>query len=455
MSYWPVSDKWGPALTADIFTPYSYVDVFENYKSSAPLNTTPMLVISGTVNFDSTASVRRTASQVTFVPTPELLDIVPNTGTDLLFPDGAEIEVHKGFVYPDGTTETAPQGRFLIENAVTLDSNSGGTYNLTVAVDGSDRMATIARNEWTDGYSTVPIMQNSTSVPSSGAVNLTPYFPITGVAPFVVYIDLEQMLVTFVDPSTGILYVSAADRGYNGTTQAAHSIGAYIVTTADVTIAGIVQNRLPGVPMSITPSSYLLAPAAFNMGDDPTALIASSALAASYECFFDQAGVFIAEPIADPASIAPTASYSEGPSCTFTELQRTLSNKGVPNHIIVISQGSNIPTPLRGDWYDVNPASPSYIFGPYPTTVVVVQTSLATTQPQVDAMAQALGTAALGTFDGMQITYLGDPAMDAGCVVTVTRGPSKVAAAPYIIQKGTLDLGVSTLSTLEAFRVVS
>ena len=83
-----------------------------------------------------------------------------------------------------------------------------------------------------------------------------------------------------------------------------------------------------------------------------------------------------------------------------------------------------------------------------------VTTAIATTQAQVDAMALALGTARLGTFDALTMNYLGDPAHDAGDVVTVTRQASRLAASPYVMQKGTLDLGIGASSSLTGYSMV-
>lgn len=470
MSYWPVSARWLQALQADIITPYVYIDVYENRFASVPMNTEPLKVLGGTINIDSTASVRRTMSQVTFINS-DGLNLVPNQQGDLVFPNGTECIVYCGFQYSDapGDFEVAPQGRFLIEDTVTLDASSGDTYNLTIAVDGSDRMASIARNEWDQAYTTIPTIPLANNIASSGTVTFAGVYPLAGAPPFVVGIDSEQMLVTGVDGAFNFT-VLAANRGYNGTTPAAHTAGTTMFTGADTTLGWIVQDRLPLCPMRLTPSTTPLAAAAFNVGDDPTALLASQALAAgdaatglgAYEVYFDQIGTFIADPIPDPAELAPSAIYSEGVNCVFTELQRTLSNKGVPNWIIVISQGSGVAVPLRGDWQDTNPGSATFIGSPigtadYPVTVQSVQTSACTTQDQVDAMAQSLGQAALGIFDGMQVTYFGDPAMDAGAVVLLTRNASKLAAVPYVMQQGTLDLslGVANMSTLTGYKVIA
>ena len=129
MSYWPVSSQWATALAAKPFTPYQYVDIYENIGSSTPVNTAPLLATSGTVSWDTAASVRRTMSAVQFAVDAKAasgLPLVPNSAGDLLFPDGTEAVVYTGFRYADGSSEVVPQGRFLIESTKTVDGGAGG-----------------------------------------------------------------------------------------------------------------------------------------------------------------------------------------------------------------------------------------------------------------------------------------------------------------------------------------
>ena len=465
MSYWPVSSQWATALAAKPFTPYQYVDIYENIGSSTPVNTAPLLATSGTVSWDTAASVRRTMSAVQFAVDAKAasgLPLVPNSAGDLLFPDGTEAVVYKGFRYADGSTEVVPQGRFLIESTKTVDGGAGGQYDLYVQIDGSDRMASLARNEFSQAYTTVPSSTSTTTLAASGAITVTPATPMTLAAPCIVTVDAESMSVSYVDPANGALTVTAGGRGANGTTAASHAVGAPITTTADVTLATLIQSRLPGVPMNITPSTYTLTPASYSIGDDPSTFIGTQALSAGapgsslgMEVYFDRTGTIVLVPIVDPTTLAPVVSYVEGPGTIMLELQRTLGNKGIPNWIIVVSQGSNVATPLRADWQDLNPASPTYLYGSYPTTVQTYTTSLATTQQQVQGMANALGQAALGKFDGLIVSTLGDPAFGDGDVALVTRSASRLSAAPYVFQQGTLSLSPLTASTLTGFRALS
>ena len=457
MAYWPVSNPtaWQAALAASVRRPKVYCDLYSGV-NGPKLNAAPLTIVGGSVSFDSTQAVRRQASGITFTVDTTLA--VPSSTTDLAFPDGTEIVPYSGFTYPDGTFDVVPQGRLLMEKVITSDDGS----NLLVVTDGIDRMESLARNEFTQASITVPTTVTTQAITTTGQTSVTVAALPTGSAPYLATItdgiNTEVVTVTAIDPGLVKLYMTRSSSPH------VFTYGVTVSVTADVTIGGLVQDRLPGVPMNLTPSTSVLAPVAFNIGDDPAKLILDQALAAStieadgdtvgMEAYFDQVGTFTLAAVADSAGLTVSASYAEGPGCTMTALSRTLSNKGIPNWIIVVSQGSNVGAPIRSDWQDLEPSSPTYLYGPYPTTVQHVTTALATTQAQVDAMALALGTARLGTFDALTMNYLGDPAHDAGDVVAITRQASRLAGAPYVMQKGTLDLGVGGSSSMTGYSLV-
>ena len=470
MSYQTTDQRWFAALQADVLTPVTTAFFYSGYDSNIPIGSAP--VTAGQISFDTTASVLRQASNVTMVNIPsEGLNVIPGAAGDLTFPDGTEMQVYRGYVLPDGSSLSFPTGRLLMENVVVYDTG----LNLYVTSDGYDRMESLSRNEFTQAYTTVPTSSLVAAITNStGMCVVEPAFPLTVPVEqqYIISVDSEMMLVTSTNAANGYMTVQASGRGYAGTTPATHAVNALIQTTADVTIGGIVQNRLPGVPMNLTPSTSVLTPTPFNIGDDPSQLVQSLALAATavvggdsigMECYFDRQGVFNLVPIVDPTTQVSVYDYVEGPGNIATIIQRTLTNKGVPNWIILVSQGSNIPTPIRADWQDNNPASPTYIGSPtystdppggvYPTTVQSVTTTLAATQAQAQAMVNALGQAAFGQFDQIQLSTMGDPALDPLDVFTVTRGASKLSNAAYVAVKGTLDLSVTTRSTLTGYRV--
>jgi hypothetical protein len=355
--------------------------------------------------------------------------------------------------------DIVPLGRLLMENVVVDDTGQ----NLTITADGYDRMETLSRNQFNQAggvWGTANLLAPIGSTDTLFLINngLTGPLP----AGFLAYIEAETIFVTGVNAGIELDCI----RGYNGTTAVSHLVGTAIQTTADVTIAGILQQQMPGVPMNFQlPSEYTIftvgpvANTTYAIGDDPSALITEIAAVYGMECYVDQLGTFLLASIPDQLTIPNYAEYVEGPTCTVTDIQRTLTNSGVPNWIIVLSQGSGVssggvaPNAFRSDWQDTNPYSPTFIDGNYPTTVQTITTSLATTQEATDAMASALGLTNLGQFDQIQLTYLGDPAIDVLDNFTVTRNAIDLNGAQYYVLKGECQLKQGDLSTLNGYRV--
>ena len=230
------------------------------------------------------------------------------------------------------------------------------------------------------------------------------------------------------------IWISGADHGARiaraGLTQPYQTDG---TSTLDVQVKALLTAALPGVPFvyNFAPSTHVPAQALLNIGDDPWAQACTLVASGGYELFPDPLGVITLRPVQDPSAKQSVASYIEGQGSWFFQAKKILKNTAVPNWVIVISQGSNIATPIRADWQDTDPRSYTYIGSPpgsgtYPLTVQKVQTSLATTQPQAQAMANAIGLAAKGLFDGAYLMIPTNAALDADDVLTVTRGAAGI-----------------------------
>lgn len=100
-------------------------------------------ITDGSVTLDATAAVRgRCDIQV------EHADWIPNTAGDRLSPFGAEIEIRRGVIYSDGTTESVALGRFGIEGAEVSDDGTGAG----VRVEAMDRAERMSKAKFEDVY---------------------------------------------------------------------------------------------------------------------------------------------------------------------------------------------------------------------------------------------------------------------------------------------------------------
>lgn len=380
-----VSPFWLPAHEAAVLRVVCWAEVWSppGVASANGALIATLAVNGGSVKVDVTNAVRRTLSGIEMVDAASQLPLVPQKAADILFPDGNELIIRRGCLYPNTPLyanaptisipwvnggapmrgEVVPLGRFLMEG-IDVD-DAGGTLTVTVA-SGSDRAETVGRAKFTDPYAT---------------------------------------------------------GGHTG----------------DVEIHDIINKVEPALATVAGATTVIPATMNWNIGDDPWAACQAIAAVCGVDLAFDVLGVATLESIPNPQDVAPSATFVEGETCTMNELHRKLTNANVPNWIIVQSQGSGIATPLRSDWKDTNPKSPTYIGGEYPVTVDVISTSAATTQGDCDQIAASAGNAAIGQLETDQFTIRGNPALDANDVVKVLRARAGVDGN-YIAQQLDIDL---------------
>lgn len=200
------------------------------------------------------------------------------------------------------------------------------------------------------------------------------------------------------------------------------------------------------------------APQVFSTGGDPWAEAQKLAKSVGCELWFDtSARVVIAPPTDIDAMPTPAYSYVEGPGCVLTDLTADYSDDPGFNGVIVTgaSPGSSDP-PVRGEAWDYEPSSPTYRFGPYGEVPQFVTDSNIKTTADAQASAESLLRGQLGFGSALQVTSWVNPALEAGDVIRVERGPLRVDGL-YILDSFTVPLkkdGYQTLK-LRAKRTVS
>lgn len=101
--------------------------------------------VSGGVSVDSNAKVQRQTSLTIIDPTGTL---IPATFDDPLYPSSNEINVYRGFKYPDGTEELLQQGVFRLSKPRFMDRKD----RIEISVQGFDRAKTIERARFEAPY---------------------------------------------------------------------------------------------------------------------------------------------------------------------------------------------------------------------------------------------------------------------------------------------------------------
>lgn len=351
-------------------------------------------VTGGSVNVDVTQQVRRTVPSLTIVSQGlEYDDLVPTNAESLLHPaSGNELRIFRGFEYPNQTQELAPQGVFRMTKPVVSDTGD----SLTIAVTANDRSALVTRRAWTDVY------------------------PITGGTPL--GIALRQVITDRIG-DLDLVFKFAATFGLT-----------VPATTFGTSLAS---------------------------GNDPMADAMSLATAASMELFFDQTGALVLQPVPTPtsASIPSFFSpliYSEGETCTITQMTRTLDETQTFNGVIVLGVGTG-GAPVRAEVWDTDPTSPTYYLGPWGKTPYIYQTSLVpapgstpgSAYSQCLSMAQSLYQRVHAVLDTPSFTAVPNPALIESDLIQLVKSRIGVNAN-YTIAQMTMPMDVSTQMSVTA-----
>lgn len=186
-------------------------------------------------------------------------------------------------------------------------------------------------------------------------------------------------------------------------------------------IADIIQNRLPGttvinlVPSAVTTATHLLDESSDPWVDGVQML----ALLIGAQAYFDVLGRFVIAPVPDP-SPPPVLTLSEGPGCVITELGRTYDASTARNKVILTCENGQ-GTPLRAVATDTDPASPTYINGPFGVRTLRESMNAAASQAALSTAARARLLQVAGVSEAPTMKIVPNPALDVGDVVQVTR----------------------------------
>lgn len=164
-------------------------------------------------------------------------------------------------------------------------------------------------------------------------------------------------------------------------------------------------------------------PTVYEEGGNPADSLTSLATSGGLQVFFDQIGRFTILEEPDPSETPAAWEFIEGQYGTalLSGLSRRTNTEGVYNGVIATGESSDpdVP-PVRGEWWDYNPASPTYVFtfGRRPRRYA---SPLLTTTAMCTSAARKIGLASLGLTDAIQFPSLVIPGLDISDVVYVRR----------------------------------
>lgn len=219
-------------------------------------------------------------------------------------------------------------------------------------------------------------------------------------------------------------------------------------------IRAMVLDRLPdqiAFNLSSTTRTTPVLVYGVQQGGDPWQDIQELAQAIGFEAFFDATGTFVCRPVPDPRLGDPVWEFDELSNPLVAEAQREFSSDQTFNDIVVVGQSTSTANPFSAEAFDGNPASPTYVLGPYGRVSQRLTFSLITSQDQAQDVANATLFYSLGTADTVMLTVVPMPALEPGDIIRVNCSNVK-ANGTYMINSMTTPLSPADPQILTCFR---
>lgn len=217
----------------------------------------------------------------------------------------------------------------------------------------------------------------------------------------------------------------------------------------------MVVNRLPDQTVFAISSTTRTTggPLIFGLqqGGDPWQDIMELAQAIGFEAFFDAKGVFVFRPVPDPRIGDPVWTFGDPSNPQIVEASRELSDEQTFNDIVVIGQATASANAVSAEAFDNNPASPTYILGPYNRVTQRLTFTNIFAQDQAQAAANATLYNSLGAADTVTITVVPMPALEPGDIVKIVSSNINVNGT-YMVNSMTISLSPGDPMQLVCFK---
>lgn len=219
-------------------------------------------------------------------------------------------------------------------------------------------------------------------------------------------------------------------------------------------IQAMVLNRLPSQTAFNIVSTTLTCPPLLygaQQGGDPWQDIQELAQAIGYEAFFDPVGTFVCRPVPNPQTGEPVWVFDDSAIQVISEAELELSSEQTFNDIVVVGQSTASSNPFSAEAYDDNPASPTYVLGPYGRVTQRLIFSLINSQEQAQTTANVALFNSLGAAHSVTLTVVPMPALEPGDIVRVNCSNVN-ANGTYMINSMTTPLSPADPQQLVCFK---
>jgi hypothetical protein len=215
----------------------------------------------------------------------------------------------------------------------------------------------------------------------------------------------------------------------------------------------LARDRFPGVVLNFITTNDIVPNMFFGEQDQnsPWDDMTKLAIGIGCELFFDAFGILTLRKTPDPTTDDSQWEFTDISTPTMTDLNRRVSDDNTFNYIIVSGESTYNIAPVRGYALDDDPASPTYVLGPFGVNTLRIVSQSVTNISQAYEAAAAYLLKFKGATEQVDISAVTMAALETSDIVTITRGRSKVAGK-FIADQIYMGLGATDLMTMTARR---
>lgn len=218
-------------------------------------------------------------------------------------------------------------------------------------------------------------------------------------------------------------------------------------------LKAMVLDRLPSQELFSIVSTTRIVPSFLvygaDQGSDAWQDIRDVATAYGFECFFDDSGVFVAQPVPDPRTGEAVYEIDQTSNPVVTDAKRELSDDKIYNYIVGKGESTSSKNPINAFAFDDDPSSRTYV-GLIGKRTFRQPFNLITDQDQLQEAVNAILYNSLGTSDTVTISMVPVPFLVPGDVIRLNI-PEPGVSGSYMIQSRQMPFGLGAM-VLVCFR---
>ena len=246
------------------------------------------------------------------------------------------------------------------------------------------------------------------------------------------YVPLGVFIITDVnisDSNDGVsISVRGDDRGLKISRNKWTEPYQMVSGSLESSITALLQNRFTDVQTNFPTTNVTIEQVILGAdnSNDPWKDAVEICELAGYDLYFDVNGIATMRQFPSLDGSPVVALFEENENTTILSLNRDISSKATYNGVIYTIEGSEVPTPIRVQIWDEDPASPTYRYGVFGESPIFVTSSILATEAEAVKAASILLNKYIGAQEQINFESLVDATLDVNDVVYIKSDGAKV-----------------------------